>query len=389
VITGRVVDIQGGVSSISYVIIPDGYAGKILIQSQLYPRYHFGDRLEIDCKFILPDNSGYTRYLFVRDIFSVCSFGKIKKIGESRESRERKILSDWRLSLNRKISMLWPEPRGSLMAGILYGERGSIPKNVKEDFSNSGLTHIVAVSGYNTSIIAAVLLVVFVFVGFWRKQAFWFSVVSLVLFTFFTGASASVTRAATMSIFSMLGIFLGRPARMLNSLLTAAALLLVISPRALSDVGFQLSFLATVGVCFVGPLLQKRFWQHDLSGLKKVAVDIFFTTLGALVSTLPLTIFYFNKIPLLALVANMLVVGFIPFIMFLGFFALLLSFLFFPAGLLVAFAADIGLRYIIWVSDKLSIGSIEFKMPFIFLLLIYFLIIFWLRNLYKYVQRKN
>jgi len=285
---------------------------------------------------------------------------------------------------------LWPEPRASLMAGILYGERGSMPKSLKNDFSNSGLSHIVAVSGYNTSVIALVMMAVFIFIGCWRRQSFWLSSVSLVLFTLFTGATASVVRAAVMAIFVMSGSYLGRPARMLNSLLFAAALMLLFNPRILFDVGFQLSFVATVGVSYVGPLLNKYFiGNRELSGVKKLVSELFFTTLGALVITLPMTIYYFGKLPILAILANILVVGFIPVVMLLGFLALLLSFVLFPLGLSVAFAGDLGLRYIILVAEQLAVGSVAVSLPFIIVILIYLLIFFWLYRLNIYVKKSE
>jgi competence protein ComEC len=372
------------------VVEPDDYRGNILVTAALYPRYIYGDKLKILCQFDFPDQAGYARYLSTRNIFATCNFAKLEKVGSGGGNLLGRILFNWRILLNEKINSLWNEPQASLMAGILYGERGSMPKSLKDNFSNSGLSHIIAVSGYNTSVIALVVMAVFIFIGCWRRQAFWLSSINLILFTLFTGATASVVRAAVMAIFVMLGNYWGRPTRMLNSLLFAAALMLFFNPRIIFDVGFQLSFVATVGVSYVGPLLTNYFiGNKELVGGKKLVSDLFFTTLGALVITLPLTIFYFGKIPILAILANILVVGFIPVIMLLGFLALLLSFFLFPLGLLVAFAADLGLRYIIWVSSLCAVGSVSFSLPLIMVVLVYLLIFFWLYRINKYVQKSK
>ncbi len=389
-VVGAVSGVQLGIDGVAYVVKPDDYRGDILVQAALYPRYVYGDKLKILCQFDFPDDTsaGYARYLVTRNIFATCSFAKLDKVGSGGGNFLGKTLFNWRMLLSEKINSLWPEPQASLMAGILYGERGSMPKELKISFSNSGLSHIVAVSGYNTSIIALVVMAVFIFIGCWRRQAFWLSTISLILFTLFTGATASVVRAAVMSIFVMLGSYWGRPARMLNSLLFAAGAMLLFNPRIMFDVGFQLSFIATVGVSYVGPLLTKYFiGSKELVGVKKLVSDLFFTTLGALVITLPLIIFYFGKIPLLAILANILVVGFIPVIMLLGFLALLVSFVVFPLGLLVAFAADVGLRYIIWVSNLSAVGSLTFSLPFVAMLLVYLLILFWLYRIKTYVKK--
>jgi len=389
-VTGEVTDVQTGVEGVSYVVKPDSYRGNVLVQAALYPRYVYGDKLKISCQFYFPDEGGYARYLSVRNIFAYCGFARLEKINEGGGNFFGKILFSWRELLNSRINSLWPEPRASLMAGILYGERGSMPQSLKDSFSNSGLSHIVAVSGYNTSIIALVVMAIFIFIGCWRQQAFWLSSISLIFFTFFTGATASVVRAAVMSIFVMLGSYWGRPAKILNSLLLAAALMLCINPSIFFDVGFQLSFIATIGVSYVGPLLVSYFiGDRELSGGKKLVSDLLFTTLGALVVTLPLTIFYFGKIPVLAILANILVVGFIPGIMLLGFLALFFSFFLFPLGFLIAFAADLGLRYIILVSRLCATGSVAFSLPFIIIILIYLLIFFWFYRLSIYVKKSE
>jgi len=384
-IVGVVVSTQNGISGRTYEMKLDNYVGNVLISTPLYPRYNYGDRLQVFCQFDFPDVAGYARYLKTRNIFATCGFGKIEKIGEGGGNFLGRVLASWRLGLEEKISLLWPEPRASLLAGILYGERGSMPPELKTNFSNSGLSHIVAVSGYNTSVVALLMMVIFIFIGLWRRQAFLSSGISLILFTLFTGASASVVRAAVMAIFVMAGNYLGRPARMINSLVLAAALMLLANPSVLLDVGFQLSFLATVGVAYVGPIFSKNF----IIKIPEFISELFFTTLGALAITLPLTIFYFGRIPLLAIVANILVVGFIPVLMLLGFVALLISFVSFYLALPVAFAADVGLRYIIWVSEKLSVGSVDFQLPLIIVILIYSLLIFWLSRLNPYVSKSK
>lgn len=390
-VVGIITDVQVSVDGVTYIVKPDDYQGNIILQSALYPRYVYGDKIKMLCQFDFPDDTaGYARYLSTRNIFATCNFGKLVKTGAGGGNFLGKILFNWQESLNSKISSLWPEPQASLMAGILYGERGNMSKEVKDSFSNSGLSHIIAVSGYNTSIIALIVMAVFIFIGCWRKQAFWLSSGSLVLFTLFTGATASVVRAAVMSIFVMLGSYWGRSARMLNSLMLAATLMLLLNPKVLFDVGFQLSFVATIGVAYVGPILTSYFiGNKDLNGIKKTVLELFFTTCGAMTVTLPLTIFYFGRMPVLALLANILVVGFIPVIMLLGFLALLVSFLIFPLGLLIAFAADLGLRYIILVSRLCAVGSVTFSFPFVIMLLIYGVIFYWLYRLNLYVQKSK
>src|SRR3989344_2327583 len=179
-------------------------SGRVLVRAAIYPEYQYGDVLSVHCKLQSPESNegefNYANYLARQSIYTLCYFPQIEKIGDHPGNIFKKVIFSWKKILADKVNDLWPEPEASLMAGLLYGARSGFTPELSDNFSKVGLTHIVAVSGYNISIVATFLMVLFISVGLYRRQAFWFAVIGIIFFVIFTGASASVVRAGIMGI---------------------------------------------------------------------------------------------------------------------------------------------------------------------------------------------
>lgn len=202
-----------------------------------------------------------------------------------------------------------PEPHASFGLGLLIGQRNTLPNETTKMLSIVGLTHIIAVSGYNLTIIVRGV----------RRKLTWLSkyqsmVVILTLigvFLLFTGFSASIVRATVVSVLSLLAWYYGRTFRPLLLLLIAAALTAGWYPLYLwSDIGWYLSFLAFFGIMIVAPLLAKRFSRFfkRQNGLRLLMLE----TMCAQVMTMPLIMYIFKEFSLVALVANLLVAPLVP-----------------------------------------------------------------------------
>ncbi len=335
--------------------------GRIMVRASIYPEYQYGDVISIYCKLQKPKNSeefNYANYLARQKIFSLCYYPEISKTKSGEGNVLKSVIFSWKSSLNNKVNELWPEPESSLMAGLLYGARSGFTKELSDNFSKVGITHIVAVSGYNISIVATFLMSLFIAIGLYRRQAFWFAVLGIILFVIFTGASASVVRAGIMGILVLLANQLGRLSRIGNVLVFTAAVMLLFNPWILLwDAGFQLSFLATLGLVYISPILQEKilkkkiFSKFSSHSWFAALSEILISTLSAIISTLPLILFQFGRLSLIAPIANILVLWLIPWLMLLGFVSVILSFVFFPLGQLIAWIAGIGLRYIIFITE--------------------------------------
>ena len=217
------------------------------------------------------------------------------------------------------------------MAGLLYGYRGGLG-DLQEAFNKTGVSHIVAISGYNITIIAELLMAMFS--SFIRRQiAFWFVSAGIISFVIMVGASPSVVRAGIMGILVLVARHIGRVSRPTNLLVFAAAVMTLHNPFVLLwDAGFQLSFAATIGILYVAPLFDRRW-------------ELVSSTLSAIVITLPLALYHFGRFSLIAPVTNLLILWTIPILMALGAIAIIASLLFFPFGQLVAWFGSGSLCY--------------------------------------------
>ena len=214
------------------------------------------------------------------------------------------------------INLSVSEPNAAFINGILLGTRQNIPDDLKDAFSKTGTTHILAISGYNIMIISEAILLGLVWF-FRRRIAFWISVVVIILFVILTGASASVVRAAVMGLLLSFAHGYGRLYDQKNSIILAGAVMIYHNPLTLVfDIGFQLSFAAVLGLIYLYPWLESRSYKiSKLGGMK----ELILMTLSAQIAVAPLLIYYFGNFSLISLPANILILPFIPAAMLAGF----------------------------------------------------------------------
>jgi competence protein ComEC len=202
-----------------------------------------------------------------------------------------------------------------LLLGILIGARRSLPPQVLDDFTNTGVSHVIAISGYNISVIVASLAFLAKLIG--RRSSFWISLLVIFAFVVVSGASSSVLRASIMGGLLLLSFQVYRPYRITPALCFAAALMLVWNPRILYwDVGFQLSFLATLGIVYAVPVLETltTSWPNPF-GTKTILL----VSTSAILATMPLVLLQFGQVSLVALPVNILMLPFVPLTMLCGF----------------------------------------------------------------------
>jgi competence protein ComEC len=205
-----------------------------------------------------------------------------------------------------------PEPQASFALGLLVGARSNLPQDVITQLTMVGLVHIVAVSGYNLTILvrAAQRLKI--------NSKYQKTVLSLALvggFLLMTGFSASIVRAAIVSILGLWAWYYGRRLRPLLLIGFAAALTAYANPFYLwSDLGWYLSFLAFFGVLIIGPLITGVLFKKPPQLLTIVLIE----TLSAEIMTFPLIMLTFGQMSLIALLANLLIVPLVPLAMLLS-----------------------------------------------------------------------
>jgi len=235
---------------------------------------------------------------------------QMKRIGGTQS-----IFDNFRRRFSAGLQTALPEPLASFAMGLLVGQRNTLPEDITTALKMVGLTHIIAVSGYNLTIMLDFARKRF---GKRSKLGATLGALGLMLgFIAITGASASIVRAAVVSVIGLAAWYVGRSVRPMVVILLAAALTAGSNPVYIwSDIGWYLSFLAFFGILMVAPQITKRIWkEREPSALTSVAVE----TVSAELMTIPLIMFIFGQVSLMGLVANVLVVSLIPLAMLLSF----------------------------------------------------------------------
>ncbi|MBT3948790.1 DUF4131 domain-containing protein [Candidatus Parcubacteria bacterium] len=353
--------------------------GKIYFKSQLYPRYAYGDKLELNCSLRAPEpveDFRYDKYLARYRVFVICQEAKIKKIGYGEGSRFLRSVFGVKQVVAERINIIWHEPYASFMAGLLYGYRGGLGE-LNELFSRTGVTHIVAISGYNITIIATILITMCTHLYIPRKKAFWIIVIGIAVFVIFAGASASVVRAGIMGIIVLLAKQVGRASKVGNVMMLTAVIMSLQNPYILMwDAGFQLSFISTLGLVYLVPVIERPFIKlPEAFGMKESLV----TTLAAIAATLPLILYQFGRLSIVAPVVNILILWILPWIMAIGFFTVVISFVFKPLAIIMSWIAWIGMEYIViivrWFAN-LRFAAADVSFPIWVMFVLYVVMIF-------------
>lgn len=268
------------------------------------------------------------------------SFAKISVI-----KRSTSLIEALRHKFDAGMFSALPEPLASFGLGLLIGQRNTLPDNVNDQLSSVGLTHIVAASGYNLTIIMSAAYILLK-----KRSKYQNTMLSLLLiglFLLFAGSSASIVRAAIVSVLTLWAAYYGRSVRPLLLLLLAAVITAGWYPLYLwSDVGWYLSFLAFYGVLVIAPIVTKRIFAGKKA---RVLRDVIVETLSAQLMALPLIMYIFGEISLVALPANILVVPLVPLAMALSFVAALAGMIIpalagwmaWPARILLTYMLDI------------------------------------------------
>jgi competence protein ComEC len=298
-----------------------------------YIRFH--SRLKIPRNFNNPGGFDYKRHLLLRGILvrgflnDEISFVVLRR-GQGNPLKAR--LEGFRELIRQTISLKSPGTEGAIIQAMILGDQKAIPRKTMEKFNRTGLSHIIAISGFNIGIVAAfslflahlVLKAEYILLrGNIAKISVIIAISIVIFYTGVAGAGISVLRAAIMFTVFLTALLMDRDGDLFNILAFAAFLILIITPYSLFDISFQLSFAAVAALIFFMPAVMKILppapeteipgnlkTRIKLAGKRSLrAVVIFFlASLAATLGTLPLIVFYFNRIPLVGLAANMICV---------------------------------------------------------------------------------
>jgi len=368
------------------------YHGRVLVKTKLYAnQYVYGDEILIEGELEEPENFSdfdYKAYLAKEGIYSIVNYPKLEIIGYKPNSLIKVILFKIKNSFEEKINKIIPEPESGFLSGLILGERQSMDKELKDKMQKSGTSHLVALSGYNITIICSAALSLFLFFGFKRGTAFWLVILFVISFVLMTGASASVVRAGIMGVLFLLSQKIGRLYYPRNALFLAGAVMVLINPKILRfDFAFQLSFAATLGLIYFYSFFE-RILKADKSSFLNWR-SILATTLSAQLAVLPLIILRFGYFPIVSPFSNIFILSLIPITMLLGFSIGVLGFLFFGLAEILGF-----LPYLLLKTEILIIsffGNLKFAIISLGEVkeLIFWLAVILLFSFFVYIRKKD
>ena len=215
-----------------------------------------------------------------------------------------------------------------LIRAMLLGDTSLISKDTRNYYSSSGLSHILAVSGLHIGIIAFILYLL-LYPLKWIKLSYVRPLVTLLTlwgYTYIIGFPPSAVRATIMASFVLLGEIINRKGTTINSLFAAALFMLVYNPNNLFNVGFQLSFTAVFSIFYIYPFIYRLLPNNNK--FTSYIASLVAVTVAAQIGTLPLSIYYFNQLPLIGIISNLFVIPFLPFVLGVSILALIINILF-------------------------------------------------------------
>jgi len=350
--------------------------GKILVYLLNYPQYKYGDKLKISGILKRPENftnkmlpnssssinsvtfnSGgvnWPAYLAKDDIYYEMFYPQAEFISSGNGFWLKEKLFALKAKFLLAVANVVPEPHSAFLGGITIGAREGLPKDLQEKFRTTGVAHIVALSGYNITIVAGTVMLFFSFLP--QYLAISGGVIGVILFAVMTGASATVLRASIMALLALTAKATGRIYTVFWALFLAGFFMVWQNPKILRfDTSFQLSFLATLGLIYISPIVKnKASFITEKFNLR----EIFSATVSAQIAVLPLLVYKTGLISIVGLPVNFLILPFIPLTMFLGFVTGIFGMINYFLSLPFAWASFILLQYELFIVDIFA------KLPF-------------------------
>ncbi len=354
---------------------------KILIITEKYFKADYYDKIKVKGKIQKPEffnGFDYPGYLAKDGIYSILFYPEIEIIGkkDSRLSIKAKAL-EFKNKARKIVYQNFPSPHFYILSAMTLGDKREIPQNWQEKLSVSGVRHITAVSGLHVTVLTVILIGFFSNLGISRKESFVFIVLVMLFFIFITGMQPSAIRAGVMGGCFLFSKILGRMGNSFRLLFFTAFLMLLFNPLLLkNDIGFQLSFLAVLGIILFFSFFDNIFYFFP-ENIRRIMA----TSFSAHVFVFPVIGYYFGEVSIVFPITNILIIPIIYWIMIFGlgfivfYFVLeLLSAVFLvPLWLLLNY-----LVFVVGFFSKLSWASIPFNDNIFTLSLFYITFFFWI-----------
>ncbi len=325
-------------------------------------------------------NFNYVKFMQSKNIYFSIYKPNIEFIWKNDWWKISQIIRHFRVNILQTIHQVYPKNEAVFLAGLLIWERDNLNPDIQKDFNNSWLTHIISVSWFNITIIIIFLWFLLKIFPLFIRTFFIF--ITVIFFVLLVGDGVAVLRAAIMWLTGYFILISGRKADNLSLLLLTAFVMVFYNPLYLNyDISFHLSFLAVLGLLYF-----QNFWNHIFRCIPSFFAlkEWFVLTMSAMTTTLPIMIFNFWQISILAPIANMFVGGIIPFAMLFWFLSMIWQMISEKIGFVIWFINYFLLRFIIDIAHffwnlNFSVIHIDMWIYSVYAEILYFMVlVFWI-----------
>lgn len=348
---------------------------RVVFYDSPYSNYVINDKVVLSGEAVEPND-----YL-IKDRISAIILSSQTEIVEKAEKGKMTILRE---KLKEQIIGNLNKDEGAILLAMILGDESRLDQDLKTKMGLSGLTHVVAISGTHIVLFSIILIEILLFLRISRRKALFLSIFFIAFYVFLVNAPPSAVRSGFMVSFLYLAEIFRRIPEKERNLAFSCFFIILQNPLVLRyDLGFQLSFVAVLGLIYFAPILNKYFSFIKNTPLRETLV----ATLAAQIFTLPLIVSSFGYISLSSLISNLLIFPIVPIMMIFGLLFPLINFVFFPLGKLMALFSAIFLSYFVFLINFFSkLGILKATIPFFFFIPYY---LFFAYLIYKTKKKKD
>ncbi len=365
----------------------------------------YGDKIIVNGVFQEPQTSrnykgfNYKEYLKTLKIYGTIKVGKISKIKSNCGNILLQISNNIFNKIKNNIEETYSDKTSPIVLGIMLGYTDEIDEELKEKFSESSISHILAVSGLHISYIIYITTNSSQFI-FGKRKSKIFSVIILIIYMFITNFSISVVRACIMGIIFCISFIVHRKNNTLNNIAISALIILINNPFAITGINFQLTYGGTLGIIFFKPTIEKilksvkienRKWKYIFLKTQRkceIIIQVLSTSISAQIIITPIIILKFNTIGITFLLTNLLLNTVIGTIVMGGFIQIIISFISLKIAKAMANIIEIPIYSLFFIS-KINFGNFKVITPDLWQIVFYYVMIFVLNYLYKLFNSKK
>lgn len=364
--------------------------GRVLVFVPRLLEVNYGDRISLEGQLKSPqpiNGFNWPKHLANEGIFSIMTRPWVTIIEKNQGSFIMSQLYFLNSFFQERINRFLPHSESAILSGMLLGNRGEIPDKINDNFFQTGIGHILSISGLHITIISVIIFWIILGLGFWRKQAFILTSLFLIFYILMVGAPPPAIRAGIMGFLFLLAQYFGRGYSFQNAIMVAATLILIFNPLSLFyDISFQFSFISILAMFLLFPIFKHFVYEKFGSKIKiekkpllAFFLNTFLISLAILLFLSPLTIYYFDNFPIISPLANFLAIPFSSLILFFGIIFLLISVIWSPLSMVFGSIVYLSLTFLIYLNTFLAnlplVGDFQFENISIYAIVIYYLVL--------------